>query len=119
MSHRILIGLLSAGTIAALSATDVAACRGKHLSAAEHARNESEIWADRKAVQAQNISAIDKILPTAEVSASDRGKAKALRDRAANLNKAGKLDEADRALLQAWKTLGHPELYRAVVRVKC
>jgi hypothetical protein len=63
MSHRILIGLLSAGTIAALSTTDVAACRGKHLSAAEHARNEREIWADGKAVQAQNISAIDKILP--------------------------------------------------------
>jgi len=119
MSHGILIGLLSAGTIVALSATDVAACRGKHLSAAEHARNEREIWADRKAVQAQNITGIDKILPTAEVYASDRGNAKALRDRAANLSKAGKLDEADRALLEAWKTLGLPESYRAVVRVKC
>jgi hypothetical protein len=119
MSHRILIGLLSAGTIVALSATNVAACRAKYLSAAEHARNEREIWAERKTVQTQNIGALDKILPTAEASANDRGKAKALRDRAVNLHKAGKLDEADRALLEAWKTLGRPELYRAVVRVKC
>jgi|RhiMetdeSRZDD1v2_1073273.scaffolds.fasta_scaffold453444_3 hypothetical protein len=119
MSQRILIALLASGTITALSAMDVAACRGKHLGAAEHARNEREIWAERRAVQAQNISAIDKTLGTTELSASDRSEANALRDRAANLNKTGKLDEADRALLKAWKTLGHPELYRAVARVKC
>jgi hypothetical protein len=120
MSHRILIGLLSAGTIAALSATDAAACGGsKHLSAAEHARNEREIWVHRKAVQARNISAIDKILRKATVSAGDRRKAKALRDRAATLSGGGNLDEADRVLRGAWKTLGRPELHEIVLRVNC
>jgi len=121
MSHRILIGLLSATTIAVLSTTDAAACGGsrKQLSAAEQARNEREIDAYRKAVQARNIGAIDKILQTAQVSRDDRSKAKALRDRAADLNEAGKLDEADRVLGEAWKTLGHPELHVFVARVNC
>src|SRR5262245_519571 len=118
MSHRILLGLLSAVTIAAVCATDAAACGGsrKHLSAAEQAKLEREIHAHRKAVQARNIGAIDKILPTARVSASHRSKAKDLRDRVVTLNKTGKLDEADRLLREAWKTLGHPELHVLVAR---
>ena len=120
MSRHFLIGLLSAGTIVALSATGAGACGGsKHQSADEQARNETEIWAHRKAVQARNISAIDKILPKATVSAGDRSKAKAFRDRAARLSDGGHLDEADRVLREAWKTLGHPELYEVVVRLKC
>jgi hypothetical protein len=121
MSHRILIGLFSVGIIVALSATDAAACGGirKHLSAAEHARNEREIDVRRKVVQARNISGIDETLPKANLSASDRSKVKALRDRATKLSDAGKLDEADRVLREAWKTLGHPELYQVMVLLKC
>jgi len=78
--------------------------------------NEIEIEAHRSTLQAQNIRATDKILPIAQVSASDRTKAKALRERAANLNMAGKLDETDRVLREAWKTLGHPELHQFLAR---
>jgi hypothetical protein len=59
------------------------------------------------------------MLSTVAVSESDRSKAKVLRERAAYLHKAGKVDEADRSLLKAWKALGHPELFRALLRVKC
>jgi hypothetical protein len=117
---RILIALLSVGAIVALGATNAVACRvSKHLSAAEEAKNEREIEARRKTVQAENIGALDKMLARAAVSESDRSRAKAFRERAAHLNKAGKVDEANQLLLEAWKALGHPELFRALMRVKC
>ena len=117
---RILIALFSAGAIVALGATNAAACKAsKHLSPAEAAKHEREIEARRKTVQSENIVALDEMLLRVAVSESDRSKAKVLRERAAYLNKAGKLDEADRSLLEAWKALGHPELFRALVRVKC
>lgn len=117
---RILIALVSAGAIVALGATNAAACRAsKRLSAAEEAKHEREIEARRKTVQAENIGALDEMLSNVAVSESERSKAKVLRERAAYLNKAGKIDEADRSLLEAWRALGHPELFRALVRVKC
>jgi len=44
---------------------------------------------------------------------------KELRAQAAKLSEAGQLDEADRALSEAWKTLGHPEKLVVVALVQC
>jgi hypothetical protein len=92
---------------------------GKPLSAAEKARREEQFQARRKAVQAQNIQDVGKVLAKDEISAPDRTKVEDLRDEAARLHDAGKLGDADRALQAAWKMLGHPELFVVAARFRC
>src|SRR5262245_48673399 len=121
MPQPILMGLIMVAAIVGMSARDVFACGAsrKVLSAAEQARAEKAFAAERIAVQGQNIKAIDKALQKAKVSGADRAKAKELRDEAAKLSGAGKLDDANRALHEAWKMLGHPELFVVVALPNC
>lgn len=121
MLRRILIGVGVVGTILALDSTDVRACGGskRALTPAEQASHQREMQALRRDVQGRNIASIDKALETTTVSAADRTRVKELRARAAKLGKDGKLDAADRALRQAWRTLGQPFLYAEVIRLKC
>src|SRR5262245_51676273 len=122
MSHRrFLIVPILVGAVVALEPADALACGGstRVLSAAEQARTEKAFAAQRTAVQARNISEIDRALPQAKVSAANQKKAKSLRDEAARLSGVGELDDADQSLREAWKTLGHPELFVVVVRPKC
>jgi hypothetical protein len=83
MSYRILFGLLSAGAIVVLNATDVAACVGseKHRGAVERVRNEIAKERQRKAAEAHDITAADKTLADAkQTSAADVDKAKELKE---------------------------------------
>jgi hypothetical protein len=94
-----------------LSVTDALACGGRSAPAipAEQAKFKKAFEEDRKADQARNIRGIDQALRTTKISASDVIKVKELRAQAAKLSEAGQFAEANRALREAWKTLGHPE----------
>jgi hypothetical protein len=98
MSYRILIGLLSAGAIMLLNATDVVACVGseKHRGAVERVRNEIAKERQRKAAEAHDITAADKTLADAkQTSAADVDKAKELTDEEARrIKEAARLEEA-------------------------
>jgi hypothetical protein len=101
MSHRILIGLFSAGTIVALSATDAVACVGSknHRGAVERVRNEIAIERQRKAAEAHDIRAADKTFADAkQTSTADVDKAKELKDltdeEARRIEEAARLEEA-------------------------
>jgi len=121
MSQRILIAPLLVVIVLVLNLSEVLACGGskKILSPAEQAKSEHAFDSQRKAVQGRNIRAIDKALSKSKVSTADRGKVKELRDEAARLSEAGKLDDANNALREAWKLLGHPELFVVVAQSKC
>jgi len=121
MSQRILIAPLLVVIVLVLNLSEVLACGGskKILSPAEQAKSEQAFDSQRKAVQGRNIRAIDKALSKSKVSTADRGKVKELRDEAARLSEAGKLDDANNALREAWKLLGHPELFVVVAQSKC
>jgi hypothetical protein len=98
MSYRILIGLLSAGAIMLLNATDVVACVGseKHRGAVERVRNEIAKERQRKAAEAHDITAADKTLADAkQTSAADVDKAKELtNEEARRIKEAARLEEA-------------------------
>jgi len=121
ISSGLAAALLAAAAFTTLSPTHVLACGASKetLSVGEQAKQEERFEAHRKAVQARNIRDIEKVLAKSKISASDRSNVKDLRDEAARLRDAGKLADADRALREAWRMLGHPELFVFTARVKC
>ena len=103
MLTRILMALcVVSALLPPFSATDALACGPVTKEVAESA------W---KAAQARNIGAIDEALPKATLSANDLIKVNELRAQAVRLSEAGKLEDADRVLREAWKVLGHPERF--------
>jgi len=121
ISSGLAAALLAAAAFTTLSPTHVLACGASKetLSVGEQAKQEERFEAHRKAVQARNIRDIEKVLAKSKISASDRSNVKDLRDEAARLRDAGKLADADRALREAWRMLGHPELFVFTARVMC
>jgi hypothetical protein len=103
MLTRVVIALCFVSTVLPpLSTTDALACGRVTKEVVESA------W---KAAQVRNIGAIDEALPKATLSANDLIKVNELRAQAARLSEAGKLEDADRVLREAWKVLGHPERF--------
>jgi hypothetical protein len=113
--------LLAIPVLISLSSTGVLGCAPSKriLSPAEQARSEEQFEAHRKAVQARNIRELDRLLARTRLFSPDRTKVRELRDEAAKLRDAGQLSDADRPLLAAFKTLGHPELFVFVARPNC